>query len=314
MEIGKPSGARTIAILCGGNTPQRGTSLASAQAAALGYAQLGHAPTLIDVAELAADGIEWPAYDVCHFELCDDQEAAPYRQRASAAGIPHIGSDDQTLRLVAHLAAAREAFLCCDVPTPPFIVLRRGVSPLVAVTRAASLGYPLRIRSDILSAPDATRVVRSSDDLISALQNDFAGEERVVCERYLAGRTFVVTLLSEQVLPPILRPAIEGDDATDAPLLPSQRQQLERAALLAAAAVGTAGLAQFEILLDTAARAWVLDVTTVPSLAEGSFARQAAAQAGLTLVDLCRALLDDALVSESPRPLPAALPMRGTLR
>ncbi|HTN74898.1 MAG TPA: hypothetical protein VL096_06610 [Pirellulaceae bacterium] len=294
-----------IAVLHGGIGAFRSESLASGRSIALSLVQSGHLATLIDAAEAPLDSIEWPAYDVCCVAMPADLDAA-WQKRLEMLDIPHTGSGTEACQLAASRSSARQSFLRFFVPTPAFVVLRRCVSPAEAAARVASLGYPLLVRPDHPQAGSNAKFVRNAEELSAALATSFADDDRVLCERFLRGREFAITLLGERPLPPVELP-LPGEAGaqppahTESQLTEHEKNLLEHTALLAAGAIGAAGLVQVDLVLDHNNRPWVLEVNTAPSLSETSPAARAAAKVGLSLNDLCQWMVQDCLVVESLR-------------
>lgn len=298
MPLVDPHRTFQVAIVCGGHGPQRGESLASARALASELARCGHLPTLIDSAEMSPEAIEWPAYQICHVGIADDGE---WHRRLQGRGIVHTGSSAEAVEIAASRASARQFLLRFDVPTPQFVLLRNSVSPVEAVARVASLGYPLLIRSDDRRVSH-TRVVRSPDELLETLRELFPATPRVICERSLQGRAYSVVLQGEVVLPPVPT-ALPGDVSHSATqeLSTHERQLLGHVASMTGVALGMSGLVQVEVVIDKHGRPWVLEANPLPALTEESVVARAAAAAGLSLAELCQWLVQDCLMVESFR-------------
>ncbi len=69
------------------------------------------------------------------------------------------------------------------------------------------------------------------------------------------------------------------------------RRQIADAAVAAARALGTAGLARVDVMLDDQGRIGVLEVNTIPGLTARSLAPQAALRAGMDMTALCDLLV-----------------------
>lgn len=298
MDLSDHSRTLQVAIVCGGQGSTRPDSLASARSIALELARLGHLPKLIDTEQVSPEAIAWPDFHLCHVALADDGR---YHRYLQGRGVPHTGSSAEAIEYSASRTGARQFFLRFDVPTPAFVLLRRSVSPLEAVARVASLGYPLIVRPDDRRLTSA-RLVRNADELADAVFSSFEDADRLMCERYLSGRAYSVVLLGEQTLSPVPS-RLEGVPSADgaARLSPAESQQLQHAASIAGIALGVSGLAQVEAVLDDQGRTWVLEVSPLPSLADNSCAVQAAAEAGMSLSDLCQWMVSDCLLAESLR-------------
>jgi D-alanine-D-alanine ligase len=298
VEVIDSSRALQIAIVCGGAGHLRGESLASASVLAQHLSQLGHSPTLIDLVQMSPDAIEWPGYQVCHVALADD---GAWHRQLQSRGVPHTGSSAEAVELAASRTGARQFFLRFDVPTPAFVMLRSSVSPLEAVARVASLGYPLLVRSDDRQNGE-TWLVRNADELCAQLELMFASTSRVMCERYLSGRAFSVILQGEHALPPVSACRLSDETSeSSVPLSEHERRVVEHVASMAGVALGASGLVQVDVVLDDRGRPWVLEVNPLPCLGADSSAARAAAQAGLSLSELCQWMVQDCLMAESMR-------------
>jgi D-alanine-D-alanine ligase len=56
-----------------------------------------------------------------------------------------------------------------------------------------------------------------------------------------------------------------------------------------------------DVMLDRGGQPWVLEANTVPGMTDHSLAPKAAAQAGMSMVELCRWMIEDALLAEARR-------------
>lgn len=284
-----------IAIICGGPIGQRSESLANARMLALLLSQAGHAPTLLDAAESSLAALEAPGIELCHVALADDGR---WHRRLEARGIAHTGSSAEGVEIAASRAAARTFLMRFDVATPGFVLLRSCVSPLEAVARVASLGYPLLVRPDSRQQ-GGVRVLRNADELSQTLPELFRDTDRILVERMLCGRAYSIVLQGEQALP-LVPSRVVDEDACGEPT-DHERRRMEHVASMAAIALGLSGLVQVEVVLDHQGRPWVLEVNPSPSIVEGSVTARAAAAARLPLADLCQWMVQDCLMAESLR-------------
>jgi D-alanine-D-alanine ligase len=264
---------------------------------ALLLSQAGHAPTLLDSAESSLAALESPGIELCHVTVADDGQ---WHRRLEARGIAHTGSSAEGIELAASRAAARQFLMRFDVPTPGFVLLRSCVSPLEAVARVASLGYPLLVRADGRQC-SGVRVLKNADELSQSLPELFRDTDRILVERMLRGQAWSIVLQGEQALPPVPSHVVDEETSEQQPLNDLGRRRLEHAASMAAVALGLSGLVQVEAVLDYQGRPWVLEVNPSPSIVEGSVAARAAAAARLPLGELCQWMVQDCLMAESMR-------------
>ena len=125
-----------------------------------------------------------------------------------------------------------------------------------------------------------------------------------LAEPLVCGREFTVALLDDMTLPTIEIVTPEPVFSYDAKyhsslteylfdfrLADLHRHEIHQAALGAARALDTWGLARVDVMLSHDGRAWVLEVNTVPGMTLRSLAPLAAARAGIDMPELCELLV-----------------------
>jgi D-alanine-D-alanine ligase len=136
----------------------------------------------------------------------------------------------------------------------------------------------------------------------------------VLAERWIDGREFTVAVLGREPLPTLEIVTPRGLFDYEAKyesalteyrfehgLSATAAQRLTDIAVAAAESVDTSGLVRVDLMFDRYSQPWVLEVNTVPGLTDHSLAPKAAAQAGMTMADLCRWMIEDALLAEAKR-------------
>ncbi len=311
MGLHEDSSTLRVAVLAGGESAERAVSLSSGAGVAAALASAGHRATIIDPAKVALAAVDWSRFDACLIALHGGAgEDGRVQAELEALGVPYTGSGPVACRLAMSKRASKLRFLAHGVPTPPFEWIDEWDTLADVARRAAVLGYPLVIKPDEQGSSVGVAVAGESTELPQALAEARTFGGACIAEPFVAGREFTVAMLDDRPLPviEIVSPeCVFSYDAKyhsslteyrlDFDLPTSQRQRIERAAVGAAAAVGTQGLARVDLMLDGDGDAWVLEVNTIPGMTVRSLAPLAAARSGIDMPDLCELLVRRSLIS-----------------
>ncbi len=288
---------RRIALLAGGNSPERAVSLASGEQVALALAAAGYEAVAIDPAETALAEIDWPNFDCCFLALHGGAgEDGRVQRELEVLGVPYTGSRPEASRLAMSKAAAKERFLQQGVPTLPYLILPAGPVASDNWPLLESLGYPLVIKPESQGSSLGVSLATSIHEVAGALTAAGRYDDFFLAEPFVAGREFTVALLGRDPLPlleivapqPLFTYAAKYSTATteyrcDTGLPPAIEAAIYDAAIRATEALGTAGLVRVDIMLDSRERPWVLEVNTIPGLTARSLVPRAARAAGIEL-------------------------------
>ncbi len=282
-------------MLAGGESAEREVSLRSGAAVAAGLVSAGHRVRRIDPADCRLEHIDWSGVDVCFIALHGGAgEDGRVQQQLESLGVPYTGSGPQACRLAMSKSAAKRRFVECGVPTPAFVLLDVETPAERLDGRVAPLGYPLVVKPESQGSSIGVSLVKGEGELGPALTEIAPLDRCALAEALVRGREFTLAVLDEEPLPLLEIVAAEPifsyeakyasslteyrlDFELDAPA----RAEITRVGLAAAHALGTAGLARVDVMLDQRGAAWVLEVNTVPGMTERSLAPQAARRAGL---------------------------------
>jgi D-alanine-D-alanine ligase len=304
------NGARRIALLAGGDSAEREISLASGEQAAAALSVAGYQPLSFDPAEIKLDAIDWSLFDVCFIALHGGAgEDGRIQAELEQLGVPYTGSDARSSRLAMNKSAAKKRFLSCGVQTLPFVALEASeFRTNESIAALATLGYPLIIKPESQGSSFGVCVAYGPNDLQRCLATATQFDQRVLVEPFTCGREFTVSLLGRDPLPLIEIVAPQQFFSYDAKYangttefrfdagLPNHIEtQVQRAAVAAGEALGTAGLVRVDLILDHQNRPWVLEVNTIPGLTARSLAPRAAQAAGMEFPILVDWMIRDAL-------------------
>jgi D-alanine-D-alanine ligase len=254
--------------------------------------------------------IDWTQIDACFIALHGGAgEDGRVQQELDRLGVAYTGSGPAACRLAMSKSAAKRRFVECRVPTAPWVLVNEHDRQRDLRPRVASLGYPLVVKPDAEGSSLGVTVVDRAGDLESAVATAAAFGSKVVIERRLHGREFTIALVGERALPilEIVTPepifsyeakytSTLTEHRFDFDLDTRTRVELIHAAVGAARALGTRGLARVDLIAGRDGRVWVLEVNTVPGLTRHSLAPLAAERAGWPMPALCDGLLRESLV------------------
>jgi D-alanine-D-alanine ligase len=300
-----------VAVLAGGDSPERQVSLRSGQSVATALAAAGHRAPLVDPAQNPLEDVPWSEFDACFVALHGGAgEDGRVQHELERLGIAYTGSSPQACRLAMSKSASKEQFAAHGVPTPPFELFAEHDSPAEVARRVARLGYPIVVKPDAQGSSVGVAIADGCVDLPRALAHARTFGGACLAERLVRGREFTVALLDDVPLPTIEIVTPERVFSYDAKyhsslteyrfdfqLPPAQRTSVRDSAVAAARALGTAGLVRVDLIVDASGCAWVLEVNAIPGMTVRSLAPLAAARAGIDMPELCEMLVRRCLVA-----------------
>ena len=283
-----------IAVLCGGDSPERAVSLRSGARVAAALAARGHSVVTMEPPRrrISADMCRLFA-DVDAIVLAlhgGDGENGGVQSLLERAGFFHYtGSDPEASALAMQKDLAKQCVEGAGLAVACGAVIPRGEGvppwlkpPLVVKPRAGGSSVGLAFLDD-------ARACRA-----------FCAVEDMLCESFLPGREYSVGILEGQALPPIeIRPrggvydyhhkytAGATEELCPAPLAPSALLALERMALDAFQALGMRDFGRIDFREDAGGRVCFLEANTLPGLAATSLLPLAAEQVGIDFATLC---------------------------
>jgi D-alanine-D-alanine ligase len=309
------SGARRVVVLKGGRSLERGVSLRSGAHAAEALARLGH-----DVRSLDAEGDVLAALledkpEVAFIALHGrDGEDGTIQQLLEAVGVPYTGSSPAACMCASDKALCKHLMGAAGIPTPDFRCLaqaaveQHGGAALLAEIES-SLSFPLVVKPARGGSALGVKFARASDQLPAALVGAFAYDEKVLVERFVAGRDLAVSVLEGEALP-VVEAVPREEDFYDfssrydigmttfvcpAELDAGTTQRAQELAVAVYELLGCRGVARVDLMLDSSTgELWVLECNVVPGMTETSLLPQAADAAGIDFDQLVERVLESA--------------------
>jgi D-alanine-D-alanine ligase len=302
-----------IALLSGGDSPEREVSLASGKQAEMALLEAGYGCEQFDPAAIDLSVIDWPAFDACFIALHGGAgEDGRVQAQLECLQLPYTGSGPEASALAMNKSLAKSRWMNCCIPTLPLVSFRAPGKALGIddhlLGRLAELNFPLIIKPQSQGSSLGISVAKSPAELGQAIEVAAEFENELIAEPFVAGRELTVSLLGRRPLP-LIEVIAERDvfdyqakyvsGSTQYRLDSNLHSELSRKicqnAINAANAIGAEGLSRVDLMLDHRGNVWVLELNTIPGLTDHSLAPRAAAAAGISMPTLVDWMVRDAV-------------------
>jgi D-alanine-D-alanine ligase len=286
-----------VAVLLGGSSAEREVSLASGAMVLKALRARGidaHAfdPQLRGFDELIGAGFE-RAFIALHGRAGED---GTIQGALEALGIPYTGSGVMASALAMDKWRTKLVWQALGIPTPPYVLLS-ATSDWGQV--AAELGMPIMVKPAHEGSSIGISKVTSLERLEAAYHEAARHDALVIAERFIDGDEITSAILADAALPLIRlqTPRMFYDyeakyHANDTRyLIPSgldaeSERRIQALALKAFRAVGAHAWGRVDLMLDSAGRAYCLEVNTVPGMTDHSLVPMAARAQGIEFDEL----------------------------
>ncbi|HEY3003850.1 MAG TPA: D-alanine--D-alanine ligase [Kribbellaceae bacterium] len=303
-----------VLVLAGGLSHERDVSLRSGRRVAESLRAVGVDVEISDVDAGLVDRLrtEPPnaVFPLLHGVTGED---GALRQVLDLYDVPYVGSDAAACRTAFDKPTASSVVRRAGLRTPESVVLGhetfRELGAAALMERVAGrIGLPLVVKPARGGSALGASVVRSVEELPSAMVNCFAYGPVALIERYAQGVEVAVTVVDTGDGPHAL-PAVEirpdsgfydyearytagsTQFVVPATLDDPVAAACAEAAVTAHRALGLRDLSRSDLVVDADGVPWFLEVNVAPGMTETSLVPLAAEAAGLELGVLCRDLL-----------------------
>jgi D-alanine-D-alanine ligase len=298
-----------VAVLMGGWSAEREVSLRSGATCAAALTRLGYRVTQIDVArDIAAvltDLKPDVALNVLHGRPGED---GTLQGVLEILGVPYTHSGVLASAMAMQKDVAKEIFRAADVPVPEGLVVSRFEAGSKHLLPPPYVVKPIAEGSSVGVFIVTQEHAHPPQELY---REDWAYGDRVIVEKYIAGKELTCAVVGEEALGVIeIVPAVRFYDyeAKYAPggskhLLPAPvssfvYQQARRLSLAAHRALGCRGVSRADFRYDDRIEGTgglvCLEVNTQPGMTETSLVPELAAHAGISFDELVRWMVEDA--------------------
>jgi len=293
-----------VAVLMGGCSAERGISLLSGTAVLRALADAGVDAHGIDTADrqsldLLMNGGFNQAFIALHGRGGED---GVIQGLLESIGLPYTGSGVLGSALGMDKLRTKQVWQSAGLPTPGFAVLASAAD----VARAGhKLEFPVMVKPAHEGSSIGITKVDDPDGLTAAWELAAEYDDDVMAEQWIEGMEYTAGILGDEALPLIRLEtpntfydyAAKYEADTTRYLIPcglpaAQESELQAMSLAAFAAVGASGWGRVDFMLDTAGRAWLIEINTVPGLTDHSLVPMAARAKGLDFGQLVCRILD----------------------
>ena len=218
--------------------------------------------------------------------------------------IPYTGSGVLASALAMNKIISKRIWASQKLPTPPFVIVDQH-SDIEAVV--AQIGLPFALKPVCEGSSIGVSKVESADDFDNAMSVAAQVSKTLFAEAWVTGDEYAVTLLEDQILPPIRLQtqrmfydytAKYEDHGTryhcPCGLPPQALEELENLCLHACRSLRVEGWGRVDAVRDTTGKFFLLEVNTVPGLTSHSLVPMSAEAAGIDFRNLVLKILQTA--------------------
>src|SRR5688572_11846787 len=298
-----------VAVLMGGWSAERDVSLRSGKACADALVRLGYRVTRIDVGRDIASVLNTVKPDVALNVLHGRPgEDGTLQGLLEIVGVPYSHSGVLASSLAMQKDMAKAVFGAAGVPVPEGLVVDR-----LEAAKSHLLPPPYVIKPIAEGSSVGVFVVtpEHAHPPQELTREDWAYGERVIVEKYIAGKELTCAVIGDQALGVIeIVPTVRFYDyeakyapggsrhLLPAPVSPFVYQQVRELALGAHKALGCRGVSRADFRFDDRLGGTeglvCLDVNTQPGMTETSLVPELAGHAGIPFDELVRWMVEDA--------------------
>jgi D-alanine-D-alanine ligase len=301
-----------VAVLKGGRSLERQVSLSSAARVEDALDSLGHEVVALDVGADLVRRLTATEPDVAFIALHGPggEDGTP-QEILEILGIPYTGPGVAACIRCMDKVLTKHALRERGISTPDWVAFNSTAFFELGAADALGqiegrLGFPLVVKPAAQGSSLGVRFAAARDDVPEALVSAFSYDDRVLLERHIEGRELAVSLLDGKPLPAVeVRPTEEDRFNYEARyeigrteyLCPAElpgeiATEVQRVAREAYEALGCAGFARVDLMLDPSSVPQVLEANAIPGLTDTSLLPIAAGAAGIEFDELVTRIVD----------------------
>ena len=301
--------SKHVAVLMGGWSPEREVSLRSGKACAEALVRLGFRVTRIDVGRDIATVLGTVKPDVALNMLHGRPgEDGTLQGILEILAIPYSHSGVMASAVAMQKDVAKELLRAAEVPVPEGIVASR-----FDAAKGHLMAPPYVIKPIAEGSSVGVFIIGEGQGHPpqELYRDDWAFGDRVIVEKYIAGKELTCAVMKEEALEVIeIVPMVRFYDyeakyapggskhLLPAPISPFVYQQVRRLTLAAHRALGCRGVSRADFRYDDRIEGTgglvCLEVNTQPGMTETSLVPELAAHAGIPFDELVRWMIEDA--------------------
>jgi len=311
-----------VAVLLGGQSAEREVSLMSGQGVLQALRSRGVDAYAFDPLERELGELKREKFTRCFITLHGRfGEDGTVQGALELMGIPYTGSGVMASSIAIDKVMTKRVWLAEGLPTPKYILLRRGAFDRQQVmTVPDQLGLPVIVKPAREGSSIGVFKVAGYSGMADAVDQAAVLDADVLCEQFIEGDEVTCPVLgtgdTARALPVIRIVAPEGNydyqnkyftDTTQYLVpcgLPAGEEEAIQAMVLKAYRVlGCRGWGRIDVMIDGKTRQpYLLEINTAPGMTGHSLVPMSARAAGVSYEDLCMELLRSASLDHLPSP------------
>ena len=218
-------------------------------------------------------------------------------------GIKYTGSDHLGSAIAMSKAVTKQIFESSNVPMAKSFSLKRDDE--VLEFSKYEMNFPCVVKTNCGGSSIGVYIVNNETEFKDSLKKAFELEEEVIVEKYISGREFSVGVIDYKPLPIIEIIPKEGFydyenkykvgatiEQCPAQLPDEITKKMQKAAYMAAKALGLSVYCRVDIIMDKDYNCYCLEANTLPGMTPTSLLPQEAAVIGMDFPALCDYLIE----------------------
>lgn len=306
---------KRIGVIAGGTSAEREVSMRSGRAIYNSLLGIGYNAVFIDAAENLCEILKEENIEIAFMALHGGSgENGAVQGLLEIMEIPYTGSGILASALAMNKEMSKKIFIYHDISAPPFATVdikqagTRDKINVQFITTIVDFPLPWVVKPVSEGSSIGVGMVKNEDDIESAFEEAFSYGDRVIIEKYIAGKEIQIGVLGNKALGGVeVRPSQEfyNYEAKYTPgltqyILPPEINDsaygtLKAMALKAHKALGCKGATRVDLILDESNNPFLLEVNTIPGMTETSLLPKIAKHAGLEFPDLLEEMLSQTL-------------------
>ena len=298
-------GPLRIVVLAGGVSAEREVSLESGACVAAALKQRGHRVLQFDTTILALHEIPRSTDVILPMLHGTGGEDGTLQRGLERLGIPWLGSSAEASALTFDKVATRDVLANAGLPVAPGIALPRNASGESIKNASRQIGYPQVVKPACQGSSVGISIVDSEREIEAAAAEAARWGEVFLIEKFIAGREVTVPVINGEAYPVVeILPATRWydysakytDEKTRYEVAPKNLPaNLNQIVLSACKACGVTGISRTDLRVDSAGKAWILEINSIPGMTSHSLVPMSVRARGISIGKLCEQLLLQAI-------------------
>jgi D-alanine-D-alanine ligase len=289
-----------VAVLMGGDSPEREVSLRSGANAAEALREAGYEVIAIDVlnqdlAEIFKVHKVEVAFIALHGAGGEDGVMQGYLERL---GIPYTGSGVLASALSMDKIISKKVFVASGIPTPAWLGFKKEVyKDQLKISEVEKLGFPLMVKPSTAGSTVGVRKIFEVGALYPAIEAALQYSNGFLLEKFIAGKEITVGVFGAEPYPTeVIEIKPRGEFYTyetkyvpgmsihpiPADLPPELYRQAQEWAVTAHKALDCYALSRVDMMVSEAGQIYVLEVNTIPGMTGTSLVPEVARYMGIS--------------------------------